>query len=337
MTTFTEKYASVAGAGAHDGSSPANAWTMAEATANVVAGNRVNCLAGTYIADDSASSSVMDIDVAGTVGNWIEWRAYTTTIGDFLYGTAPPVVANAGTNTLTNAMQTTTIGAASAFNRFIGFQFTGASSHGASGGTTTDEVSFEGCKFDNNGGRGCQGDNTWEFLLCEFTANTTNSVDADATLILYACLFHNESGPVVTAAAGPVVINCLAYDNGNTAYFNFGQPVIFSGNTLDGDNGAASIGVTITGATNIPHILANNIFFDFNVGVNYNNAGIEDSRLRGFNYFSSCNTNYDNLVDATTDIDDGTTDPFTNSATRDYTLASGSNAIGAGADAGNFA
>lgn len=86
MTTFTEKYVSVAGAGSHDGSSAANAWTIAEATANVSQGDRVNCLAGTYIADDSGSSSVMDLDVVGTAMEWIEWRAYRSTATGIVSG-----------------------------------------------------------------------------------------------------------------------------------------------------------------------------------------------------------------------------------------------------------
>ena len=336
MTTFTDMYASVSGAGSHDGTSAANAWTMAEATLNVAAGDRINCLAGTYTADDSASSAVIDLDVTGTIGNQIEWRGYTITIGDFVPGSAPVVLIDAGTNSLTNAMIMTTI-TGNAFNRFIGFEFSGASSHGVNGGTTVDEVYFSGCEFSNNGGRGIQADNSLVCFLCEFTANTTNSIDSDSDQILSACKFHNEAGPVVTAAADPVTVNCLAYDNGNTTHFAYTQAGVFTGNTLDGDNGAASIGLQVTGASNLPKLLLNNIFFDFNIGIEYNTASVEGAFVRGFNYFSSCNTNYDTIPDETTDIDDGTTDPFTNSATRDYTLASGSNAIGAGADAGNFA
>lgn len=336
MTVLAEKYVSVAGSGAHDGSSAANAWTIAEATASVVAGDRVNCLAGTYIADDSSSSSIMDLDVNGTGANPIIWRAYTTTIDDFVYGDTPPVILDAGTNSLTNCILATTISGA-ADNTFDGFSFTNASSHGVHGGTSVDNMRFNGCSFTNNGGRGAQGDNNWSFWLCEFSGNTTNSVDSDTNQKLIMCKFHNENGPVTTTAGNPETISCLAFDCGNNPYFSNSEVGIFLGNTIDGDGGAASSGLRVSGTNIANSMIANNIFFDLNVGVLFNNANTETSYHRGFNYFSSCNTNYDNLSDANTDVDDGITDPFEDSAARDYRLVSGSNALGAGADAGNFA
>lgn len=74
---FTEKYVSVAGGGAHDGSSAANAWTLEEAIAAPVgAGNRVNILAGTHTLTASRTLP------SGTTENPIEWRGYNSTIGD---------------------------------------------------------------------------------------------------------------------------------------------------------------------------------------------------------------------------------------------------------------
>ena len=336
MTIFVEKYASVAGAGSHDGSSAANAWTIAEATASVAAGNRVNCLAGTYIANDSGSSAVMDLDIVGTSGAWIEWRAYTTTIGDFVPGTAQPVVLNAGTNSLTNAVIATTIPSA-AYNRFIGFGFTGASSHGFNGGTTVDTASFVGCKFNNNGGRGLAADNEFTFFLCEFTANTTNALDADNNLTIDGCKIHNENiaTGVITTATNFTIINCLSYNNSNGVQYRFPGNGIFEGNTLDGDGGGSSIGVQMSGGSNRFVQLANNIFFDLNVGVDFATSGIETVSVGGFNLFSNCNTDYDNNPNDPTDISNSI-DPFEDSANRDYTLATGSAAIGAGADAGNI-
>lgn len=76
---FTEKYVSVAGAGAHDGTSAANAWTLAEAiAAPVVAGNRVNIIAGTYA--NTTTSRALSITGTTTAPVW--WRGYNTTIGD---------------------------------------------------------------------------------------------------------------------------------------------------------------------------------------------------------------------------------------------------------------
>lgn len=74
---FTEKYVSVAGGGSHDGSSEANAWTFEEAIAAPVgAGNRVNVKVGTHTLTASRTLP------SGTTENPIEWRGYNSTIGD---------------------------------------------------------------------------------------------------------------------------------------------------------------------------------------------------------------------------------------------------------------
>ena len=72
---FTEKYVTVTGGGLHNGSSEANAWTIDEAIANVVAGDRVNVKLGTHTCTSSTTTS-------GTYTNPIAVRGYVSTIGD---------------------------------------------------------------------------------------------------------------------------------------------------------------------------------------------------------------------------------------------------------------
>lgn len=74
---YTEKYVSPAGAGTHDGSSEANAWTFEEAiAAPVAAGCRVNVKTGTHTLTANRTLP------AGTTESPIEWRGYNSTIGD---------------------------------------------------------------------------------------------------------------------------------------------------------------------------------------------------------------------------------------------------------------
>ena len=73
---ITEKYVTTTGAGAHDGTSEANAWSLTEAIAAAAAGNRVNVKAGTYTLGAGATFP------AGTVAAPIIWRGYSSTIGD---------------------------------------------------------------------------------------------------------------------------------------------------------------------------------------------------------------------------------------------------------------
>lgn len=73
---WTERYVSVTGGGAHDGTTEADAWTLAEALAADAGGQRINVKAGTYTA------AARTFSVAGTSSSGVWYRGYNTTIGD---------------------------------------------------------------------------------------------------------------------------------------------------------------------------------------------------------------------------------------------------------------
>lgn len=74
---YTEAYISPAGAGAHDGSSEANAWTLEEAiAAPIAAGARGNVKVGTHTLTAARTLP------SGTTENPIEFRGYNSAIGD---------------------------------------------------------------------------------------------------------------------------------------------------------------------------------------------------------------------------------------------------------------
>jgi hypothetical protein len=75
--SITERYVTTTGAGAHDGTSEADAWSPTEALTNAVAGQRVNVKAGTYTLAANFTPAN-----AGTVAQPIIWRGYNVTIGD---------------------------------------------------------------------------------------------------------------------------------------------------------------------------------------------------------------------------------------------------------------
>lgn len=70
--TDTEKYVSVSGAGTHDGSSQANAYSLSEAISAATAGWRFNLAAGDY--GDAAIRHQSGQAPTGTSGAWIIWR-----------------------------------------------------------------------------------------------------------------------------------------------------------------------------------------------------------------------------------------------------------------------
>ena len=76
---YTERYMTVAGGGAHDGTSEANAWTLAEAITaltSTTGGFRVNVKKGTYTLTGNLTL------IAGSSENPNEWVGYDTTPGD---------------------------------------------------------------------------------------------------------------------------------------------------------------------------------------------------------------------------------------------------------------
>ena len=80
---FTERYVSVTGGGAHNGTSPANAWTFDEAVAGYSAGHRLNVKTGNYTCSvANPICRVFSSGAAGTRANPVAWRGYSTTIGD---------------------------------------------------------------------------------------------------------------------------------------------------------------------------------------------------------------------------------------------------------------
>lgn len=88
---YTERYVTSTGAGLHDGTSEANAWSLTEAVAAAVGGQRIN------IKSDATYTLGANLVLPnGTSENPIGWRGYSSTIGDLvtLGRTAPTSALN---------------------------------------------------------------------------------------------------------------------------------------------------------------------------------------------------------------------------------------------------
>lgn len=89
---ITEKYASEAGAGDHNGTSEAHAWTLAEAFANAAAGDRVNIKGNVTLGGAITPSN------SGTAASPIIMRGYASSIGDGYLGRTNQTGALVATN-----------------------------------------------------------------------------------------------------------------------------------------------------------------------------------------------------------------------------------------------
>lgn len=74
---YNEKYVTVTGGGLHDGSSEANAWTLAEAHTNASQGDRLNIKAGSY-----SITTILNGWMHSSLSQPSALRGYKTTIGD---------------------------------------------------------------------------------------------------------------------------------------------------------------------------------------------------------------------------------------------------------------
>ena len=306
-------------------------FTLAQATAQAGTGNNFYVKAGTYGVEDPGSGAVMDLDVNGTQIAKNRWIGYTTTIADFAIGDTPPVIINAGTSALARCVDTTT--GPSNHIYFRGFQFTGATTQ-AIGGGAPDNLYFEGCRFDNNGstsGYAVDVDNVCVMVGCEIDNNSNGGVSLDNEGQFLFCKFHdNAGGAQITAAADLVVISSLFYAGRNSSQVACSNMKTFLNNIIDGDNQAASVGVDLTSGSAAGTTLFNNIFFDLNIAID-ESAGNTGFWCRGYNLFFSNNTDYSVNSLYSSDIA-GASDPFTASATRDYSLKTASEGIDAGID-----
>jgi hypothetical protein len=313
---WTEKYVSVAGAGAHDGTSEANAWTLAEAIAVAHAdGTRINIIAGTY-ANTTTSRTFAE---AGTTTGPIWWRGYNTTIGD--------IDAN---NALTKPAITFTTGqfaVSGAFQWFSNLNVSGASvTAGGQFFVTGGDVRVKRCRITNtaanansaglfvNANRAkiiaCwatatssapayqQGGGTGlTFWGCHAEAGSTGFELTGAGVFFCVCDSQGSHGINMTGGSDSNIINCSIYNSGGSGVSaaNAGHHVLIA-NTIIDTTAAYGVTAVSSDANVIIHNCAirawttarlNNIFESEEYGAvteagnPFTNAGSDDFSLIG--------------------------------------------------------
>lgn len=215
---WTERYVSVTGAGAHDGTSEANAWTLAEAlAAPAAAGSRVNVISGTYSLTGGTSAFP-----TGTIALPIVFRGYNATIGD---------LDNQGWNSdgtlnTTNMPDITIITAAQVPGVLCFLQnldITGAQSNALISSNAVDDWGIISCRIvntQNNAAAHCiLADDGLKIinsdLYCSGAAHNF-VVNADLYFMAYGSRFRGTSTSPLVQANGGAVARCTFYGNSSS-------------------------------------------------------------------------------------------------------------------------
>jgi hypothetical protein len=274
---FTERYVSVAGAGAHDGTSEANAWTMAEGITNGVGGQRLNIKAGSYSQGAATLANA-------TAAAHLVWRGYNSTIGDL-----DDQGRNAdGTLNTTNfpAVTITGILEAGNWNVLQNLNFSGALSSTLVGGFAADNWELVNCQVvnsQNNASARCVVfDNACAAigsdLYCSGAAHAS-VLDADAATLVYGCRIRGTSASA----------SLLTVDNGTVLRNAFIGP-------------AANGVVYQTINSLVMHLIAGNTFYDAGTCISLPNQATVASVIIIDNHATDSSKWIDNLYSATASV-----------------------------------
>lgn len=327
---WTERYCSVSGGGAHDGTTAADAWTLAEAITNATAGHRVNVIAGTYA--NTTTSRVFAATGTTTAPIW--WRGYNTTIGDIDTNNAltkPAITFTTGQFSVTGPHQI-----------FSNLNISGAT-------TTTSGLAvnssagvpcwFDRCRFENtaanSASRAYTSNGHCILSRCWFKATSTAAIVLAHTggvgMILGCSITGGGVGISNAGLAGTyksnVIRSCGSHGFEYTAAASGG--VCIEGNTIYGNSGD---GVRFTAIPTANTLIANNLITN-NGGYGINNSTGANTNLikRIGNDFRSNTSGNENGFGDSPSLSElsESSDPYNNAGAADFSLV-----IGAGAKAG---
>ena len=264
------------------------------------------------------------IDTAGTGANPIALEGYTTTLGDDGKATID------GTdNTLANGINSTIGG--DVFYCIKNILVRDMTSEGFSMGAA-DFVIYKRCEATLCAGWGFRGDNGMMYEECTAHGNTSDggfSSDLDACIV--GCQSFDNTGIGFEFDTGAAAF-CVAYGNTTLGFVTAQSGWGFYFNcTVDGENAGGTTGLSFTSGTINQQVVVNCIGYDCNTGFSAG-RNTKEFKITLHNLISSNNTDYNNFETFTGEV--AAAPGFTDEASADYTLTSGSAAKAAGVDAG---
>jgi hypothetical protein len=332
---WTERYVTTTGAGTHDGTSEANAWTLAEAITNSNAGHRLNVKAGTY-ANTTTSLTFGTGAGAGTTTSPKWWRGYTSAIGDLDAEPSSARVAGTDFPLLTFTSGSVTI--SGSYQTFSHFEFRATAPGTRLVGGSGAHLRLDRCRVDNQEAAGSSyavrlDGNGLALTRCWFkaTSSATSVVLAEERGVISGCVFSGGGNGLLVgdgASSIPSVTKCIFNDNGNDGLqFSNGLGAQLTV-THCSFYSCGRDGVRIPGNAPAAGIIADCVFSAC-VGYGINNAtGANTANVhRVGNLFHSSGTADENgFGDAPSPAQqsDGSS-PFVNAASGDFAPAAASN------------
>jgi len=285
---------------------------------------------GDYTYQDGASGAIIEADENANANDQRHFEGYHTTVGD-----GGIVTFDADAGTLTNCLLMNAPGA-DMYHHFRNFRFTGASADGVEA-YGKNKSWFYNCMFDNNDGNGVDVNGWNSFVNCLAENNGTNGFRANNYYHGIGLISRGNSQDGIEGGFPIPLFGSIIYNNGDgydaviSDTYTYGSTYLNV--SIDKDNQTTGVNRGIReNNQDIATIMMNTILFDCEIGISGAKSGdAVYSKFTDFNLFYSNDTDRNNYVAGPNDIA-GSSDPFTASATRDYTLKSGSEALAAGYD-----
>lgn len=316
---WTERYVSVAGGGAHNGTTEADAWTLAEAIAAPYGtGQRINVKAGTY----ANTTTDRTFGVAGTTTAPIWWRGYNSTIGDLDadFTTAKPAITFTTGGMLVTA----------AHQWFSNLNISGARTAGPQVNFSGGNLKMDRCRVEDTAANAASTAlRTITNAECYITrswfkanASATRVIEFQVRSILAGNAIEGGGAGVncTTGAVVYVIVNNVINNVGGDGVLNAvaGFLMVY-GNSIYSAGGDGVEMSTLPASA----IIANNIF-DSNAGYGINNSTGANTNLvmRLHNAFYANGTAPENGFGDTPSLTEVTesASPFTNAGSSDFSL-----------------
>lgn len=255
------------------------AWaTIDKAMNTVAAGDTV------YVKADGIYTETATIDTYATIALTVTFEGYTSTPGDG--GQATVDAESTRANCIADTLISTDV-----YYVFKNFIFKRATSENVL--LSVGEVIFKNCQFTDAVSHGCSHDQQITFENCLFDNNGGSGDECDVSYSGFiGCRFVDNSGDGLECLSGVRICDCVFVGNGGSAIQSLltnGAQILIVGCTIDGDGKTTNTGIDCGVSYWKRIIIANTIVYDCTTGIK--------AYAQGTYFVSRNNLLYNNTTD----------------------------------------